>query len=112
FRLLTVRDQQRTVPVELSHQVLSVGVTESGKLFQLLHRAIPLLQRQSFVPDNPPQLPAGIGLILYLLRFVMPSQVSVLEGNIPQPYPFRLLNVGVLDLPKLFLLGQLFSFSG
>ena len=42
----------------------------------------------------------------------MVGQVSVLEGDLPQPYPLRLLNDGVLDLPELLLLGQLFLLSG
>ena len=73
FRLLTVRDQQRTVPIELSHQVLSMGVTSLCQLLQLLRRAIPVLQRKAFIPDDLPQLPAGIGLSPHLLRFVMAS---------------------------------------
>ena len=42
----------------------------------------------------------------------MVAQVSVLEGDLPQPDALRLLDDGVLDLPELFLLGQLFLLSG
>ena len=42
----------------------------------------------------------------------MAGQVSVLEGDLPQTDALRLLNDGVLDLPELLLLGQLFLLSG
>ena len=42
----------------------------------------------------------------------MVAQVNVLEGDLPQPDALRLLDDGVLDLPELFLLRQLFLFSG
>ena len=112
FHPLTVWDQQRTVPVELPQQKLCVGITSFRQPLQFLRCTVPVFQRKGIVPDDLPQFPAIIGLTSHLLRFVMVAQVSVLEGDIPQPYPFRLLNDGILDLPELLLLGQLFLLSG
>ena len=42
----------------------------------------------------------------------MVAQVSILEGNLPQPDALRLLDDSVFDLPELFLLGQFFLLSG
>ena len=42
----------------------------------------------------------------------MLSQVIILEGDLPQPDALCLLDDSVFDLPELFLLGQLFPFSG
>ena len=108
---MTARDQQRTVPVELAQQVLGVGVTSSGKLFHFLGSLVPVGQRKGLVPDDLPQFPAEIGLAPHLLWFVMPSQVSVLERNLPQVDALRLPDDGVFDLPELFLLRQLFLLS-
>ena len=89
-----------------------MGVASLRQPLQLLHGAVPVLQRKCLVPDDLPQFPAIIGLSPQPLRFVMVAQVSVLEGDLPQTDALRLLDDSVLDLPELLLLGQLFSFSG
>ena len=96
------------VPIELTHQVLSIGVASLCQPLQFLHRVVPVCQRKGLVPDDLPQFPAGIGLSPPLFWFIMASQVGILEGDFPQPDALRLLDDGVLDLPELFLLGQLF----
>ena len=112
FCLSTVWDQQRTVPVELPHQILSVGVAALCQPLQFLRRAVPVGQGEGIVLNNLPQFPAGIGLALHLLRFVMPGQVNVLEGDLLHADALRLLDDSVLDLPELLLLGQFFLLSG
>ena len=42
----------------------------------------------------------------------MASQIGILEGDFPQPDALRLLDDGILNLPELFFLRQLFLFSG
>ena len=112
FRLLTVWDQQGPVPIELTHQVLSMGVASLRQPLQFLHRAIPVCQRKVLVPDDLPQFPAGIRLTTHPLRLVVAGQVRILESDFPQTDTLRLLDDGVLDLPELFLLGQCFLLSG
>ena len=110
--LAVVRDQQRAVPIELPHPVLSVGVAAFRHLLQLLCRPVTVVQRNVLVPNDTPQFPAGIGFIPHMFRLVVLSQVIILEGDFPQPDALRLLYDSVFDLPELFLLGQLFPFSG
>ena len=112
FHPLTVWDQQRTVPVELPQQKLCVGLTSFRQLLQFLRCTVPVLQRKCLVPDHLPQFPAIIRLAPYLLRLVVASQVRILESDLPQPDALRLLDDSVFDLPELFLLRQLFLFSG
>ena len=110
--LAAVRDQQRAVPIELPHEVLGVGVAALCQPLQFLHCSVPVAQGESVITDNMSQFPAGIGFASYLLRFVVAGQVSVLEGDLPQPDALRLPDDSVFDLPEFFLLGQLFLLSG
>ena len=80
--------------------------------FQFLCRIVLIFQRKGRVPDDLPEFPAGRGLALHLFRLIALSQVIILEGDLLQPNAFRLLNDGVLDLPELLLLGQLFFSLG
>ena len=47
-----------------------------------------------------------------MFRFISLRYAIVLKGDLTQPDALRLLDDSVFDLPKLFLLGQFFSFSG
>ena len=78
FRLLTVWDQQGPVPIEPTHQVLSMGVASLRQPLQFLYRAVPVCQRKVLVPDDLPQFPAIIGLAPQLLRFIIAGQGSIL----------------------------------
>ena len=89
-----------------------MGVAALRHLLQLLRRPVTVVQRNVLVPNDSPQFPAGIGLTTRRFRLVVLSQVVVLEGDLVQPDALRLLNNSVFDLPELFLLGQLFPFSG
>ena len=71
-----------------------------------------IVQGNVLVPNDSPQFPAGIGLTTRRFWFVVLSQVIILEGDITKTDVLRLLDDSVFDLPELFLLGQLFSFSG
>ena len=101
---MTVRDQQRTVPIELTHQVLSMGVASLRQPLQSLCHLVTVCQRKRLVPDDLPQFPAGIRLTTHLLRLVVASQVRILESDLPQTDTLRLLDDSVFDLPELFLL--------
>ena len=89
-----------------------MGVAALRHLFQLLCRPVTIVQGNVLVPNDSPQFPAGIGLTTRRFWFVVLSQVIILEGDITKTDVLRLLDDSVFDLPELFLLGQLFSFSG
>ena len=89
-----------------------MGVASPCQPLQLFRRPVPVLQRKCLIPDDLPQFPAIIRLAPHLLRLIILGQIFVLEGDLPQPDALRLLDDSVFDLPELFLLRQLFLFSG
>ena len=110
--LLTVRDQQRAVPVELAHDELGVGVPLLCQPLQSLHSLIPEFQGLPLIQNESPEFlalkghPAIIRLLIHSLHLL------ILKGGLPQPDPLRLPDDGVLDGSELFFLGQLLPLPG
>ena len=99
-----VRDQQRSVPPELSHQVLGIHIAVLCQFVHFRDSVAPFLHGQALVPDDIPQRPVGVGGVSVFLRFVLLIEALLLESNLTQPQALRFLNDRVLDLPELFLL--------
>ena len=103
-RFHRVRDQQRSVPPELSHQVLGVHIAAFRQLFHFRDGVAPLLHGQALVPDDIPQCPVVVGFVSEFFRLVLLIEALLLEGDLTQPQTLRFLNDRILDLPELLLL--------
>ena len=101
-----VRRQQRAVPTQLSHKVLSMDIAALCKFPHIFHGVIPLCQRQVFILNVYSQRPEVPGRIFIFAHLIALVQGFVLKGDLPQPNGLRLLNDRVLDLAELFLPGQ------
>ena len=99
-----VRDQQRTVPPELSHQVLGIHITVLCQFVHFRDGVAPFLHGQALVPDHIPECPVVVGSVAVFLRLVLPIEALFLEGDLTQAQALRLLNDRVFDLPELLLL--------
>ena len=99
-----VRYQQRTVPPELSHQVLGIHITVLCQFVHFRDGAAPLLHGQALVPDDIPQRPVVVGFVSKFFRLVLLIEALLLEGDLTQPQALRLLDNRVFDLPELLLL--------
>ena len=99
-----VRDQQRSVPPELSHQVLRVHIAAFRQLFHFRDGFAALLHGQALVPDHIPQCPVVVGGVAVFLRLIIPAHVFLLEGDLTQPQTLRFMDDCILDLPELLLL--------
>ena len=98
-----VRDQQRSVPPELSHQVLRIHIAAFRQPFHFRDGVATLLHGQALVPYDIPQRPVVVGGVLEFLRLIILTQVFLLEADLTQPQALRLLNDRILDLPELLL---------
>ena len=99
-----VRDQQRSVPPELSHQVLRIHIAAFRQPFHFRDGFAALLHGQALVPDHIPECPVVVGGVAVFLRLVLPIEALFLEADLTQAQALRLLNDRVFDLPELLLL--------
>ena len=96
--------QQRTVPPELSHQVLGVHIAAFRQLFHFRDGAAPLLHGQALVPDHIPECPVVVGGVAEFFWLIVLTEILLLEGELIQPQALCLTDDGVFDLRELFLL--------
>ena len=96
--------QQRTVPPELSHQVLGIHITVLCQFVHFRDGVALLLHGQALVPDDVPQCPVVVGGVAVFLRLVLLIEALLLEADLTQAQALRLLNDRVFDLPELLLL--------
>ena len=99
-----VRDQQRTVPPELSHQVLRVHIAAFRQLFHFRDGFAALLHGQALVPDHILERPVVVRLVSEFFWLIVLTEILLLEGELIQPQALRLLNDRIFDLRELFLL--------
>ena len=99
-----VRYQQRTVPPELSHQVLGIHIAVLCQFVHFRDGVAPFLHGQALVPDHIPQCPVVVGGVAVFLRLVLLIETLLLEADLTQVQALRFLNDRVLDLPELLLL--------
>lgn len=66
-----VRDQHGTVSAEPPYPVLSMGAATLRHPLQFFRRPVTVVQRNGFVPNNSPHLPACVGFNPCLFRFVV-----------------------------------------
>ena len=99
-----VRDQQRSVPPELSHQVLRIHIAAFRQPFHFRDGFAALLHGQALVPDLIPQCPVVVGGVAVFLRLVLLIETLLLEADLTQAQALRFLNDRILDLPELLLL--------
>ena len=103
-RFHRVRDQQRTVPPELSHQVLGVHIAAFRQLFHFRDGFAALPHGQALVPDHIPERPVVVRLVSEFFRLIVLTEILFLEGELIQSQALRLTDDGVFDLRELFLL--------
>ena len=96
--------QQRTVPPELSHQVLGIHITVLCQFAHFRDGVAPLLHGQALITYDIPQCPVVVGGVAVFLRLVLPIEALFLEADLTQAQALRLLNDRVFDLPELLLL--------
>ena len=99
-----VRCQQRTIPPQLSHEVLRVLVTTFRQLVHFIDRVAALFECQALVPDRITKAFVVIGSVSEFLRLALLLHALVLKEQIALPDVFRLLDDGVFNLPERFLL--------
>ena len=99
-----VQDQQRTVPPELSHQVLRVHIAAFRQSFHFRDGFAALLHGQALVPDHIPERPVVVRLVSEFFRLIVLTEILLLEADLTQAQALRLTDDGVFDLRELFLL--------
>ena len=96
--------QQRSVPPELSHQVLGIHITVLCQFVHFRDGVAPLLHGQALVPDHIPEHPVVVRLAAEFFWLIVLTEILLLESELIQLQVLRLLNDRVLDLPELLLL--------
>ena len=96
--------QQRTVPPELSHQVLGIHITVLCQFVHFRDGVAPFLHGQALVPDHIPEHPVVVRLVSEFFRLIVLTEILLLEADLTQAQALRLLNDRVFDLPELLLL--------
>ena len=99
-----VRDQQRSIPPELSHQVLRIHIAAFRQPFHFRDGFAALLHGQALIPDHIPQCPVVVGGVAEFFWLIVLTEILLLEGDLIQPQVLRLTDDGVFDLGELFLL--------
>ena len=110
--LLAVWNQQRSVPAELAHGELGVGVPLLCQPLQSLHSLIPEFQGLPLIQNESPEFLALKGHPAIIRLLVHSLHLLILKGGLPQPDPLRLPDDSVLDGSELFFLGQLLPLPG
>lgn len=103
-RFHRVRDQQGTIPPELSHQAPGVHIAAFRQLFHLRDGIAALLHGQALVPNHIPERPVVVRLVAEFLRLIVLIEILFLEGDLVQPQALRLTDDRIFDLCELFLL--------
>ena len=92
-----VWNQQRAIPQELAHEILSVQITVLRQPPQFCNSLVPLLQRQSFVADHISQRPVTVRGICEFLWLIILLDAIILKADHAASNALRLTNNGVLD---------------
>ena len=80
-----VRDQQRSVPPELPHQVLRIHIAAFRQFVHFRDGVAPLLHGQALITYDIPQCPVVVGGVAVFLRLVLLIEALLLEGDLTQP---------------------------
>lgn len=99
-----VRCQQRTVPPQLSHEILRVLVTAFRQLVHFIDSVAALLQCQALVPDRIPQAFIVIGSVSEFLQLALQFHSLVLKKQFALPDVFRFFYDRIFDRPEFLLL--------